>query len=274
MKLVKEFSFEEIEACKFGYHPFARPKMIAHIYYVDGLLIDTGQSRMRPEVLRKVKRWPIEQIFITHHHEDHSGNVKEISDHFNCPVYGSQLCSEIMKNPPAISRAQNVVWGDRPAFHDIKPINSVLKTRNYEFELIPVPGHAIDMVALYEPNKRWLFSSDLYVHYYISYFLKGESMAQQIESIKTILTLDFDVLLCGHNPQFELGKAKLQKKLEFFEEFYSKVAGFYKAGMNSKQIFKAFKLKENWPIRLLSMGNLSKMNMVDSVIEDVRGLDC
>ncbi|MEL7425543.1 MAG: hypothetical protein AAFN81_21310 [Bacteroidota bacterium] len=43
MKVSGRFTHEGIQGFSFGYHPFTRPKMIAHLYFVDGLLIDTGQ---------------------------------------------------------------------------------------------------------------------------------------------------------------------------------------------------------------------------------------
>jgi len=75
------------------------------------------------------------------------------------------------------------------------------------------------MVGLYEPNKRWLFSADLYVNSYFAYFLRNENIYQQIESIKKLLALDFDAIICSHNPQLANGKLQLEKKLKFLEDF-------------------------------------------------------
>jgi glyoxylase-like metal-dependent hydrolase (beta-lactamase superfamily II) len=242
--------------------------MYAHIYYVDGLLIDTGQRKMSKEILAQIGQLEVKQIFITHHHEDHTGNVELLQNHFNCPVYASEHCCQLMRNPEKISIAQKMVWGDRPACHTMRPISGSIQTANYQFELIPIPGHAPDMMALYEPQQRWLFSADLYVHHYISYFLYSEEMATQIASIKKVLELDFELLLCGHNPQLSGGKERLLQKLHFLASFYQKVATAYHLGLNAKQIFRQLQLRENWYVRLLSQGALSKLNMVKSVIRN------
>jgi len=270
MKIVDSFSYQEIKGFKFGQSIMGKPKLYSHIYYIDGMLIDTGHRRMGEDVLDLIKDLEVDKIFITHYHEDHSGNIYLLQKHFDCPVYASQLCSEIMKAPPRISLSQKMTWGDRPPFHTIIPIQRSIKTKKYKFEIIDIPGHAIDMVALYEPNNKWLFSADLYVNSYIGYFLKEESMIQQILSIKNILELDFDVLLCGHNPQFTRGKEKLTKKLKFLESFYNDVSSEYKKGKNAHQIFKSFELKEFKMVRYLSGGALSKMNMVKAVIRDLQ----
>lgn len=269
MKVIESFNFQEVQGYKFGRSLFGVPKLYSHIYYIDGLLVDTGHRRMSKDILERIKHLDVKQIVITHHHEDHSGNIAMLQKCFDCPVYGSSSCSQMMKNPPSISLSQKMSWGDRPAYNDIMPIGSLITTNNYEFQIIDIPGHARDMIALYEPNKKWLFSADLYVNSYIGYFLRSESMSQQIASIKNVLKLDFDVLLCGHNPQFKGGKAKLQKKLKFLEKFENDVLQEYQKGQSANEIFKALSLKEFWKVRLISNGALSKLNMVKAVIRDI-----
>lgn len=247
--------------------------MHAHIYYVDGLLIDTGQRVLQKEILATIGQLKVDQIFITHHHEDHTGNVDILKQHFNCPVYASEECCQLMKNPHKISLAQKMVWGDRPAFFEMIPVKDSLRTAHHKFDCIAIPGHAPEMLALYEANQRWLFSADLYVHHYISYYLFSEEMTTQIASIKKVLQLDFDVLFCGHNPQLSGAREKLLLKLKFLESFYQEVAEAYQQGLNAQQIFRKMQLKENWYVRLLSGGMLSKLHMVKSVIRDEQRLD-
>lgn len=268
MITVDTFQHETVKGYKFGYSPFGKPKMHVHVYYIDGLLIDTGHSHASREVLRHVTELDVREIFITHHHEDHTGNLNRLQQHFNCPAYASEACCELMKKPPKISFAQHIFWGDRPPNHQLISHKKSIRTDKYMFQIIPIPGHAIDMVALYEPNKKWLFSADLYVHHYINYFMKNESVVQQIESVKRILELDFEVLFCAHSPKFTGGKALLEKKLIFLENFYAQVSELYEKGNTATQIFKQLNFKENQYIKLLSHGNLSKMNMVKSVIRD------
>lgn len=269
MNVIETFDIEKIKGFKFGNSLFGKPKLFSHIYFIDGLLIDTGHTKMAAKIFNQVKDLPVDQIFITHHHEDHSGNIARMLSHFDCPVYASDLCSEMMKSPPPISFVQKMSWGNRPPFHNIIPKSDFIETENYKFEIIPIPGHAVDMVALYEPNKKWLFSSDLYVNSYIAYFLENESTLDQINSIKRILELDFDVLLCGHNPQFENGKEKLKKKLVFLEKFFEEISNLYEKNHLAEEVFKKLKFKEYWYVRILSNGQLSKLNMVKSVIRDI-----
>ncbi|MCH2233966.1 MAG: MBL fold metallo-hydrolase [Crocinitomicaceae bacterium] len=262
------FTYKEVLGLRFPTSLMGQSRAYSHIYYVDGLLIDTGHPRKRKDVLKAVDGLPVKQIFITHHHEDHSGNIPELQRKFNCKVYSSTLCAQYMKDPPPLTFAQKLYWGIRGPYHDLIPLEGTFKTENYEFQLIPIPGHAADMLALYEPNKRWLFSADLYINSRIGYYITTESIKEQIESINRILELDFDVMFCSHNPQLTNGKVKLKEKLDFLEDFVKDVMKLSDKGHQPKEIFKLLKLKELKTIKFLSSGELSKMNMVKSVLRD------
>ncbi|NRA48755.1 MAG: MBL fold metallo-hydrolase [Phaeodactylibacter sp.] len=86
MKHTETFNYDEIIGMKFGAVLFGKPKLFSHVYFVDGLLIDTGHSRMRKQVATLTKELPVEQMFITHHHEDHSGNIEVLQQQFRCEV--------------------------------------------------------------------------------------------------------------------------------------------------------------------------------------------
>lgn len=268
MITTKSFKFENIRYFKFGYHPFGKPFLFVYTYFVDGLLIDTGQPKARKKIVNTLGELGVKQIFLTHHHEDHTGNAPALQEKFQCRVYAPSKCCELMKNPPPLSFAQQMIWGDRPANTEIIPKDELVETQSYKFNLIPIPGHAKDMVALYEPEERWLFSADLYVNSYIGYFLKSESVTQQIASMKRVLRLDFKVMFCSHNPRIDDAREKLRTKLQYFEDFYGQVIDVYKKGNDAKEVFKSLGLKEHGFTYLLSHGMLSKLNMVRSAIRD------
>lgn len=269
MLVSKNLKYDEVLGLKFGFGLMGRPKMFSYVYFIDGLLIDTGQRRARNEIVSETDKLNIEQIFITHHHEDHTGNIGPIKEKHRCSVYGSKKCSQIMKSPPKLSLVQRLTWGSREPCYDMIASNGVVKTENHSFNVIPVPGHAPDMIALYEPNEKWLFSADLFINPYIGYFLDSESIAQQIESTKKILHLDFKVMFCSHNPQLKNAKRQLSKKLTFLESSFDKVASLHGKGYTATQIFGKLELKENRFVKTLSRGRLSKLNMVKSIVRDI-----
>lgn len=261
---------DKIQRFRFDVNRWKVINMWVYAFFVDGLLIDTGNSRAQKQALELTQQLPIEQIFITHHHEDHSGNLHAILQQKKYPTYAFPLCASIMQAPPKVCFIERQTWGSNKAVHGIIPIENELKTANYNFQIIHTPGHSDDHVCLYEPAQGWLFSGDLYVHHYIRYFMETESVATQIDSIKKVLKLDFERILCSHNPQEENGKANFQKKLQFLEDFYGQVSTLHQQGYSSKKIMKQLQLKERWFMRLSSSGWLSVENMVCSVIRDER----
>lgn len=266
--MIETIRHQEVLGYRFPTSILGQSKSFSQLFFVDGLLIDTAHRKMKNEALDLVKKLNVSQILITHHHEDHTGNLNDIQTYFNCPVYASKECVELMKNPPKLSVAQKLFWGNRPANHDMIPIQNEIKTEHYKFQLIPVPGHAKDMLALYEPNQGWLFSADLFIHHRIAYFLEDESIKQQIQSLKTVLDLDFEVMFCSHNPLIKNGKQKLKDKLHFLEDFVENVLVLHQKGHSATEIFQILNLKEPKFLNFVSKGKLSKMNMVHSVIRD------
>lgn len=266
-KKVKLNDFGLVRSFEFGSWPLSS-NFGVHVYHVDGLLIDTGFPNLRYTIRKTLQDLSVDQLLITHHHEDHSGNIDLLQKTFNCPVYASQKTAEIMTNPPRISPAQFITWGNYRPYTNFQIVDNYLSTNKYNFEIIPIPGHAEDMIALYEADQGWLFSADLYVHHKIKIFMKNESMAEQIESINRVLELDFDQLYCSHYPQIDTDvKALLRRKRDFFIDFQGQVMDGYQKGMDEKSIMKAMGLIEG-PIKWMSLGNLSTANMVRAVLRD------
>ncbi len=262
---------EDVRLFKLGSNILGKPNVYVYSFLVDGLLIDTGQPLVGREFVEILQEEDIDKIILTHHHEDHSGNVELIKKSKGINAYGSSLCCEIMLSPPRIEPARLVSWGQNKAAR-ILPIDmSVpIKTDSYSFQVFHTPGHAADQISLYEANRGWLFPGDLFVHDYIRAFMRTENMGEQIQSIDMLLTLDFTVLFCHHQPVSKNAKQRLANKLNFLEDFYGKVKEAYLEGMNPKQIMKFLGLKEQRLIKFISLGQLSTMNMIHSVIRDLK----
>ena len=188
----------------------------------------------------------------------------------NSPVYASPLTETLIKKPPKISFVQRLYWGKSKPVFDTKPLESCIATSRFNFEVIKIPGHAKDMIALYEPTQKWLFSADLYVNDYIAFFLKSETFLDQILSLKKVLELDFNVLFCAHNPQWTNGREKIQNKLSYFESLYDRVIPHFEKGLDTNQIMNKLNLKEDWRLRLMTTGYLSKRNLIAALVNDLK----
>ncbi len=64
-------------------------------------------------------------------------------------------------------------------------------------------------------------------------------------------------------------KERISNKLKFFEGFYDKVSQEYLKGNDVKGIMKNLNFKDDKLSKLMSWGQLSKSNMVRSVIKSI-----
>ncbi|MEM9261338.1 MAG: MBL fold metallo-hydrolase, partial [Bacteroidota bacterium] len=206
MRIAERTEWGAVSLFKLGYWPFGPPPMTVYCFLVDGLLVDTGQTRCGDLLLSQLQATPPSQVFLSHHHEDHVSNASRIQERFNCLIKTVTHCAELLQSPPSISPARWLTWGPYGTVPPLEIVKDEVRTPSYRFQIIPIPGHSSDMVGLYEPEQGWFFSADLFVSPYIRYFKNDEQMGEQIASLKRVLTLDFEVLFCCHNPQRQNGK--------------------------------------------------------------------
>ncbi|MCP3875925.1 MAG: MBL fold metallo-hydrolase [Desulfobacteraceae bacterium] len=271
MRLMKTYDFKGIKGFKLGWSLLGPPLMTVYCYVIGDLMVDTAQSHMQKQVLSIAKAQKIKRICLTHHHEDHSGNAAVIHKTLNAMVYGHAITIKKMAVPFNILPYQKYVWGKAmPLKMDEHPLE--IDTNFGTMISIHTPGHSKDHTAYFLKEKGVLFSGDLYLSDKIKFFRSDEDIGTQIVSLKKILTLDFDTLLCCHYPKREQGKKRIEAKLAFLEDLYGKIIRLWEKGFPEKQIFKALDLKEDYFIKYFCFGNVSLLNGVRSAVRHYKSL--
>ncbi len=263
-----DFGKGEIEAFELGYGPIGRPFMTVFFYLMDGILIDTGQSNMRKDFVELVRDRRIDRVLLTHHHEDHSGNVLPIQKIKNVPVYGHPLTAEKLKKGFRIMPYQIYTWGKADKV-EIEHLPPQIETERFSFITIHTPGHSKDHTVFLEKERGWLFSGDLFLGPRIKYFRADEKLKDSIESLRKVLQYDFETLFCSLNPQPRNGKQMLQRKLENLEDLYGKVEKLVHEGYDEKSIIKIMG-EEIKLIKYITFGNVSRAHMIGAAIRDIR----
>ena len=260
----------DVQGFNFGVGLLAPPVMTAWCYYIDGLLIDTGISLLRKKAVEMISAFNPDQIVLTHHHEDHSGNACAISSKLEIPVYGHAYARQKLSTPYPIKPYQHLLWGkSQPLMVNLLP--ETIETKNYSFLPVHTPGHSKDHTVYIEKNRGWLFSGDLFLGTRIKYFRKDEVISDQIDSLKKLLFYDFDTLYCAHNPHLTGGKKRIREKLDFLENFSGTVYELYQKGYSEKAIINCLDNGSDMFIKIITVKNASYANMVKSALKAITG---
>src|SRR5699024_12156776 len=112
---------------------------------------------------------------------------------------------------------RKMLWGIRASF-TAKAIGHTFTSREASWSVIPTPGHATDHLAFLNNETGELFSGDFYVHPKTKVILREESIPQIIQSIKHILSFDFNEMYCCHAGYVKNGRETFRHKLSYLEE--------------------------------------------------------
>lgn len=132
------------------------------------------------------------------------------------------------------------------------------------------PGHSKDHTVYHAEKEGWLFSGDLYVGEKIQFFRIDERIDQQIDSLKKIAELDFDMLFCAHRPSMKNGRTLIKRKLDYLVSFNQQVLELHNKGMKEKEIIKRLQVKSDLPVKLFTLGNACFSHMVKSSLNSLQ----
>jgi len=141
-------------------------------------VVDPGDAEVVNNYLNE-KNLELENILITHHHYDHTGGVEELSESYECNVYGP--CDSPF-NGVKIKLKEN----DEIQIHDTK------------FKIIEVPGHTLDHIAYYSEEQSTLFCGDTLFSGGCGRIFEG-TPNQMYESLSKLSVLDLSTIIyCTH----------------------------------------------------------------------------
>ncbi|HEX7064226.1 MAG TPA: MBL fold metallo-hydrolase [Bacillales bacterium] len=251
----------QVEIVKIPVNPLF-PLMSVYLYFVDGLLIDTGPSSRRGKLIPVFRSWDIRQVAVTHYHEDHSGMASWLNRHFPADIFVHGESISVADRTARIPWYRELFSGKRLGF-SAKPFPTVIKTPQFRFYPIETPGHTSDHICLYEPDQGWLFSGDLYITPYPKVFLKEESISDYIETLRKLDRLAYHTVFCGHEGVIRNGKNRMNQKLEYLVKVRDEVFRMHRAGFDDRTITKKL-FPEKVKLEYWSFGSFSRLNLVRS----------
>lgn len=236
------------------------------IYRLGDTLIDAGPSNQWSEVRSFIQHQPVHRLLLSHHHEDHSGNAARIAQSCELTPYAPQQAKYKFDDGYRTPVLQKVIWGD-PKPVKTQPMPDSQQLEGYgEVVAIHTPGHAKDLHCFYLPERKWLFSGDLYISKSLRMLRKDENLAQIMHSMNKVLQLDFDVLFCPHRGILEDGKHAMTEKLNNMLELCEQAQALKQKGLSNKAIVKKL-LGPEEAVGYLTGFNFSKINLINQAVE-------
>ncbi|HWP96517.1 MAG TPA: MBL fold metallo-hydrolase [Syntrophomonadaceae bacterium] len=213
------------------------PPFIMNVFYylVDGLLIDTGPSSLASISIGFFNSHTINQVFLTHLHEDHAGMAFWMHENKQTPVYLHPGSIEEALREPDLAQYRLDLWGKRRAFQAV-PAPPTISTGKHLFQVIDTPGHCRCHNVLYEQKQGWLFSGDLLTNLKPASVFYEEDLGEMLLSIKKLLDFDIGTVFCTHRGIFNNGRELLVRKLNYLLQLQERIRDLRAQGLNDEDI--------------------------------------
>ena len=244
---------------------FKNFQLNVYCFLTDGVLIDTGAKSLEKEFRPFLDQQEIDQVMITHHHEDHTGGAAYLQRQGK-PIHMHELFIEKCQLKANYPLYRKVFWGSRSPFK-AEPMPPTFTSKGATWGTIYTPGHAKDHMSFLNRDTGQLFTGDLYCKDRTKVVLRDESIPTQIDSLQRILLYDFGDVYCNHAGYLPNGRANLQRKLDYLLELQSKRVELHHQGLHPHQINKII-FPKKYPIIRFSSGEWDSIHMVTSVIKE------
>ena len=239
-------------------------------YLVDGWMIDTGCAHSAPELVRALSDARLVGIANTHSHEDHIGaNAQLQRRHGPLDIRAHPLALPVLADPRArqpLHPYRRVLWG-WPQPSQGRPVGDgeVIATDRYRFQVIYTPGHSPDHICLYEAQRGWLFSGDLYVGGRDRALRAEYDIWGIIASLKRVAALPITTLFPGSARVREQPAAELAAKIAYLEELGEQVLALKRQGRSVEEIVRAL-CGSPMLIEAVTLGHFSRRWLVLSYL--------
>lgn len=228
-------------------------------YLVRGVLVDTGFAAIAPEVERLLRERRPAGVVVTHHHEDHAGNVG-LAARLGIPVLASPLTLEALRHPRRVGLYRRFTWGLPPALDaDVVPFEPE------GLELVPTPGHARDHHVLWDAETRTIFGGDLFLGVKVRIAHPGEDPRELVRSLRRVAALRPRRLFDAHRGLVPDPGPALLAKADWIEETIAAIERLADRGLGERAIRNQVLGREDlagW----VSRGDYSRANFVRSVL--------
>lgn len=246
-----------------------RPLFWTTAYWVDGLLIDTGPRCAAPELLKVLSQVQVNQIVVTHGHEENIGGLEDVHARFrHAPIFAPYRAIGVIQEPTRLRLQlyRRVVWGVPKAIKQVRSLDDMdntIRTTNYIFRVVETPGHSRDHISLFEPTQRWLFSGHAFDEGVTEHWARESDLFSVIGSLQTMLSLRPERLFPSNGKVSRNPRPELAEKIAALQRVSKEVARLDAAGMSVEEMVTCL-FKGESSLRLWTSGHYSAANLVEA----------
>jgi glyoxylase-like metal-dependent hydrolase (beta-lactamase superfamily II) len=244
---------------------FGHPLYTVDAYLVDGLLIDSGPPATASEMVTWCRGRDVRQVVNTHHHEDHAGGDSALRRALGVPIAAPAKAVPALSGLPRLQFYRRVVWG-QPDNVEATPLGDVVETAQYRLEVIATPGHSPDHVCFFEPDQGWLFSGDLFIHERARYLRADEDAHQILASLRRVLALRPQLLICSHAGFVEDPCGAIERKIAYWALVTDQARALRREGLSLREVTDRLLGPEGLAGHI-SLGHFAKINLVRSLLD-------
>lgn len=144
------------------------------------LSIDAPDAKALEKTLDE-RGWKLTEIFVTHHHTDHTQGIAALKERYGCKVTGPS------------GETERIVGLDRTADE-----TTPLSFAGHNVRVIETPGHTLGHIVYYFPDDELLFTGDTLFAMGCGRIFEGDAEGMWGGLLKILELPDKTSIYCGH----------------------------------------------------------------------------
>jgi glyoxylase-like metal-dependent hydrolase (beta-lactamase superfamily II) len=229
-------------------------------YAVRGALIDTAFRHVGTELEAWLDARRPDGVIVTHHHEDHAGNVALVARR-GCPLWIARETLERLRHPAPIRAYRRWCWG---AQHPLTL--GVIPFVHAELQVIHTPGHSSDHHVVWDATRDTIFGADLFlgVRVRVTHPWPREDVRAEVAALRRVVALQPKRYFDAHRGLVPDPVAQLTAKAQWMEDTIGAIDVLIARGWSDAAIVRRVFGGEEWR-SYLTRFDYSRRNFAGSV---------